>query len=363
MKTNYFLIGNWSRIYFIYLVVLTSLFLSLNLQAQVTLFSDDFERITLTPGGSPETTYVTTGTGNATVNLNSTTVSEANYVKFTSLTSGGVAGQHFLAGDITKYGNDFNTKLKLNSVDSLMWTLNMRQNNNNTMAGFDSNQRGVGVILAADNSDLSIANGYAVVQTGASSSTGTLKLVKFTNGLNNANITALVSGTTSVGNSGRDYLSVKVTYLPDTDTWRLYYRSDLTAWADPTNAAGYKLEGSIIDASFTNSTMSHFGFVFNNSASTVTFNFIVDNYKVVSYKTATKNFNLTSSDKFSISNIKNGFAVDVEDAEVTVFSITGKIITKKQAKGSIEIIPQNKGIFVVQVKSKQGLDVVKWLVK
>ncbi|MFZ4582736.1 MAG: T9SS type A sorting domain-containing protein [Paludibacter sp.] len=363
MKINYKVIDKMSKHTSIFTWIFTLIFSCINVNAQTAHFEDNFERILLTPGGSPETNYVTAGTGNATVNLNSTTVSDANFVKFTSLTSGGVAGQLFLAGDISKYGNDFNTKLKLNNVDSVMWTFNMRQNNNNTMAGFNSTQRGVGVILAADNSDLSIASGYAVIQTGASSSTGTLKLVKFTNGLNNTNILALVSATTTIGNSGRDYMSVKVTYLPATDTWRFYDRSDLTVWADPTNATGYKLEGSVVDATFTNTIMTNFGFVFNYSSSSVAFNFICDNYKVTSYKTATNVVKIADSKNLSVYSIKNGFTINVENAEVTVFDVSGKICLRKKVFGNCEFTTRNGGIYVVQVKTKNAVEVVKMFVK
>jgi len=345
------------------LVIFASVFCLTDLKAQTIYFEDNFERIVLTPGGSPETNYTTSGTGNSTVNLNSLTVSEGNYLKFVSQQTGGIAGQLFLNGDISKFNPEFNRKLALNVVDSLMWTFNMRQNNNNTMTGFNATQRGVGVILVADNSDLTVANGYAVVQTGTTASNSTMRLIKFTGGLNNTNIVVLINSLTVIGNSGRDYMSLKVTYSPATNTWKLYDRSDLTAWADPTNTTGFNLQGSVTDNTFTSTTMSHFGFVFNHPASTVAFNPLFDNFKLTAYKTATGVRNNNIAEKYNICTNQNGFSMNAPDAEIAVYNMEGKIIVKKQINGYSNFLLDTKGIYCIGICSQNKSEIVKVIIK
>jgi len=345
------------------LVIVTSIFSLIDLKAQTIYFEDNFERIVLTPGGSPETNYATSGTGNSTVNLNSLTVSEGNYLKFVSQQTGGIAGQLFLNGDISKFNPEFNRKLALNAVDSLMWTFNMRQNNNNTMTGFNSTQRGVGVILVADNSDLTVANGYAVVQTGTTASNSTMRLIKFTGGLNNTNIVVLINSLTVIGNSGRDYMSLKVTYSPASNTWKLYDRSDLTAWVDPTNTTGFNLQGSVTDNTFTSTTMSHFGFVLNHPASTVAFNPIFDNFKLAAYKTSTNTTANEIARKYDICTNHNGFSMVATDAGIVVYNVDGKVIVRKQVNGYSNILLDTKGIYCVAISTQNKSEIVKLIIK
>ena len=58
----------------------------------------------------------------------------------------------------------FNPVLESIDADSVVWSFNMRHNYNGRLSGIDdSSTRGVAVILAASSSDLSNADGYAVV--------------------------------------------------------------------------------------------------------------------------------------------------------------------------------------------------------
>ena len=360
MKTNYRFFQCDRKFSFTFMFYLL-FFLTFNISAQTTVFVDDFNRAALSPGGSPETTYVisNTGSGNAAYTENSI---QLRLSGATQAAPTGVAGRHAVFGALTDFSSPFKSKLNENSSDSIVWTFNMRYNYNGNLSGFNAGNRGYAVILVADGNDITTANGYAVVNGGESPTVGRYRLIKFTGGLDdNANITVLVNGITLA--NVRDYMSLKVKYESSTNTWTFYNRSDGTsAWSDPTVNTGYTVCGTSLDATYTNITMSNFGFTQCYPASTVSFVALFDNFKVVaSPNTSTLNPNVINNSKISVCNIKNGFSITANDGYLKVFNSTGKLILNKQIDGSEDIYPSSKGIYLIQIKSKEGINTIKHL--
>lgn len=360
MKTNYRFFQCDRKFSFTIMFYLLFL-LTFNISAQTTVFVDDFNRAAVSPGGTPETAYTISNSGSGVTAYTDVEI-RLRLSGATQSAPTGVAGQHFVIGDLSVFSSPFKSKLSENTSDSIVWTFNMRYNYNGNLSGFNDGNRGYAVILAADGADLTTANGYAVVNGGESPTVGRYRLVKFTGGLDdNANITVLVNGITLT--NVRDYMSLMIKYESSTDTWTFYNRSDgSTAWSDPTINTGYTLCGTSIDATYTNTTMSNFGFTQRYPASTVSFVALFDNFKAVaSPNSSTLNPKVINNNKISVCNIKNGFSITANDVNVKVFNVTGKLILNKQINGNEEIYPSSKGVYFIQIRSKQGINVIKHL--
>lgn len=361
MKTNYILVGNMSKQTSIFTLMLTLIFLCLNVKAQTTVFIDDFNRSAVSPGGLPETTYSISNTGSGTTAYTESSI-QLRLSGATQVAPTGVAGRHHVVGDLSVFSSPFKPNLSENTSDSIVWTFNMRYNYNGNLSGFNSGNRGYAVILAADGSDLTTANGYAVVNGGESPTVGRYRLVKFTGGLDdNANITALVNGITL--SNVRDYMSLKVKYQPASKTWTFYNRSDgATAWADPTVTTGYTNSGTSLDETYINTSMTNFGFIQCYPASATSFVALFDNFKVVaSTNTTTLIPSLINNNTIKVCNITNGFSINAQNSHVKIFNVNGELILNKQMNGSESIYPASKGIYIIQIKTIKGVSVVKHL--
>lgn len=195
------------------------------------------------------------------------------------------SGKIFVTGSLASYRQPFADNLSHIQADSLVWMWNMRQNyatGSNYLGGFENNKRGMAIILAADNADLTVANGYAVVQGGNQKIN--YRLVRFSNGLTaNNHVTDIIEGT--VLSNPKNRMAAKVVYLPQTNTWRFYLsEGNSTAFVDPAATTDYQLYGAAVDNTWTNSKMTTFGFHINIAASTkVNFNVWIDNYSLTTY--------------------------------------------------------------------------------
>jgi hypothetical protein len=150
-----------------------------------------------------------------------------------------------------------------NNPGLMTWTFNM-QSSNNDLSGFGGSNEGIATVLVATGADFNTANGYAVVwgETGA---TDRIRLVHFTSGLDaNANLANLITATGGAGTPGdpnANFMSVKVTYDPATDTFELFARSDGGAsFADPLTGS-YTSYGTVPNTTYTSATMTHVGFL------------------------------------------------------------------------------------------------------
>ena len=226
---------------------------STNLPSTPTVFSaftDDYNRVTLSPGGSPSLTYTNTntGAGNATIVTN-----------YLNIVNGNPAGQSYTTLPLSGFNSPFNPTLSLNTIN-VEWTFNLRTNRASIFSGFGVGQYGGAVVLAGTSGTLqNIGNGYALVYGG--SGTRNWRLVRYTNGLSGT-LTDIISG--GIFASNTSYVSVRIVYTPSTNTWTYYFRDDGTlAWGDPTTVT--TLIGSATDSTYTASLMSSFGVFFNYS--------------------------------------------------------------------------------------------------
>lgn len=335
--------------------------LSLSMAADdVVAFSDDFERASVSPGGTPSMAYTVTNTGDATGAV--TEMNSENYSL--KLTCGGTvttAGKVFVIGNFASFSESYKAKLGDNTVDSIVWAFNIRQNYQGNLSGFTaSGTRDLGVVLCADGADITSANGYAIIN-----SSSKYTLVKFTGGLKeSSNPTALVEGQ-SVSSNNRACMSIKVVYIPETDTWKLYDRIDGTSGiadlVDPaTEPAGkeYVFAGSAVDDTYTSTIMTNFGFTSRYpTTSTSAFNIWIDNFKVTlaGYEDpggGTGICNPADKPVFDIKEVQNGFILYAENAKVAVYDVAGRLIRQSFVAGFEEFSFENKGLYMVNIHSE-----------
>jgi hypothetical protein len=295
------------------------LFLSNLTNAQVTtVFSDDYNRLTVSPGGIPSMTYTTTSSSaTATIVTASQGANDFNgnadyRLKIGTGTANTVAGAELVMGSMTGVSG-YNTILK-NNTQLLTWSFNIKNNRTTaTMSGFDSGLYGVGAILACDKSSPldPVAKGYAVVMGGVGTK-NTYDLVRFQNGMGaTANLTSIITGIALTPDI-RQVVSVNVTYDKTTDKWNMFQRGESTATTTPfPNPYGLSAPGSGItglgeftDATFVNVSLPYFGTIFNHSTTNTTaVNFYFDNYKVTLGQLGTSNFYITAGS--DCSNLNN----------------------------------------------------------
>lgn len=166
----------------------------------------------------------------------------------------------------TTAGRDYAAKVTpgtyFHTLDSnrfrMEWAFNLRQSNLDPM-GFANGRIGAAVVLAGSNLDLMSGNGYAVA-LGQPGTADPIRLVRYSGGLSSdAALTDLIT----VGDFGREYLSVRVTYEPLSGTWSMYYTDGgvVPPFADPLAAATFA--GSVVDRTYTEDLLPHIG-CFNN---------------------------------------------------------------------------------------------------
>lgn len=164
------------------------------------------------------------------------------------------------AGLLSGYSAPFNTTLDANT-HIISWHFNMQSG---TLAtGFSDGRDDAAVILACDNPDFRNAgNGYAV--TYQPFIPGGVQLIKYSGGLLGV-VTPIVSSGVFLS-AATNYTSFEVTYDPGTDTWDFSGRDDgAIAFTDPMAGGPYTSFGSLVDATYTSTAMTHFGFYANYS--------------------------------------------------------------------------------------------------
>lgn len=325
-----------------------------------TVFSDDFLRTSVSPGGTPLTNYIVTNTGTGVLSLSTGRLTMTGPVEGTA----GTPGRHFVSGNLSDYDNPFKTILQENQTDSLIWTFNMRTNYNNSLPGFNDSSRGFATVLAADSPDLASANGYAVVMGGESpGGVPRYRLVRFSNGLvNNSNLTAMINGQTlgTTTSDWKSYVSLKVKYEPKTNTWSFYDRKD-ASWGDAGINTGYVFGGSKVDSTYTQAPMSSFGFMLNYPATVTNITGYFYNFKVSMSPLTTTGLNRIYLNNCNIKDIQNGFSVSAKQASIKVFDTTGRTVLDKKIDGTENVYPGSKGMYLIRVENNVGLNVVKHL--
>lgn len=233
-------------------------------------FIDDYNRGTLSPGGTPLLTYTNTntGAGNATIVTN-----------YLNIVNGNPAGVSYTTVPLSGFSSPFNPTLSSNTGNIIEWTFNLRTNRGSIFSGFGAGQYGGAVVLVGSNTNVqTLGQGYALIY--GNTGTRNWKLVKYNNGLQGT-LTDVIPGGTFASNTS--YVSVKITYVPSTNTWSYYFRDDgVGGWGDPTTVN--TLIGTIVDNTYTSTLMSVFGVYFNYSTA-ANQNLQFDNLRVNSYQT------------------------------------------------------------------------------
>ena len=210
-----------------------------------------------------------------------------------------------VSAPLSVYNAPFTPTLNANTKD-LEWTFTMKQNRNSSggTTGFNGSQTGLAVVLAADKPTWgtqqgSDAKGYAVTFFKPTGQMYCASLSRFNSGLSNS--------TVLIGNKEEDvfsefktWVTVKVTYSPKSNEWSLYFRDEFSqvTKGDINNANGLKLIGSVVDATFTNIEMSHFGFALNTPSTTTTANsnaMFIDDFSVKAIEINTEKYELNTS--------------------------------------------------------------------
>jgi hypothetical protein len=75
----------------------------------------------------------------------------------------------------------------------------------------------------------------------------------------------------------------------------------------------------------------------------------------------TGKIDLNINDIFNVQEIPNGFSIFAENSIVKIFNASGKLIYNKQIFGCENIYPVSKGIYIIQVKTIKGINVIKHL--
>jgi hypothetical protein len=231
--------------------------------AQTTVFSDDFSTsagtsyttITGAIGTSPKWGFSRSGAdfgaridgGLMTLTNDSGGTANANGWVLASTSTGGFAAP-------------YNTTLSSNP-GMVTWTFNMRQIRSNPK-GFSNTYYGDAYILAGTYGTTNVSGtGYAII-LGNSGSIDPIKLVRYNAGIR-SNTTLLASNTAGLTDFGKQYLSIRVTFVPSTNTWQLYVRNDgITAFADPASGT-LTSQGTVVNNSYTTTPMTMMGAYWN----------------------------------------------------------------------------------------------------
>jgi hypothetical protein len=315
-----------------------------------TVFSDDFTRTDVSPGGTPEIAYTVTKTGTATP-----IIENGNILRLPNVN--GENARTTITASATSFLAPFNTVIESINADSIVWTFNIRQNYNGRLTGIDdAASRGIAAVLLASSSDFSTANGYAIINGAATPIN--YRLVKFSGGLTNAaNIADIQLGQTLSDN--RSYMSIKVVFITASKTWKLYDRLDAGAFANPTDeTTPYTFAGAVVDNTYTGVALNTFGFTHKYSAATA-FNFWVDNYKVTAYKTTvTTAISNANADNLLVYVQGGRLVVRGASGTVSVYNTLGQKLYEQPAGAAINR-NLDAGLYIVKVNGQTVKAIVK----
>lgn len=247
--------------------------------AQTTVFNDDFTTSTGTSfttatgpiGTSPVWNFSRSGT-DAGARINGGNLTLTN-------DAGGTANNYawgLASANTANFTAPYATTLASNP-GVVSWSFNMRQSRANP-GGFSTTTYGAAFILAGTTGTTNVAGtGYAVI-LGNSGSSDPIRLVRYSSGIRTYT-TLLSSNTSGLTDFGNQYLSIRVTYAPSTNTWQLFVRNDGTsAFQDP-SAGSLTSQGTVVNSTYTSSSLLLMG-AYWNMAQHASQNAIFDNVKV-----------------------------------------------------------------------------------
>ncbi|MDQ1639525.1 MAG: hypothetical protein QOF62_2864 [Pyrinomonadaceae bacterium] len=229
-----------------------------------TVFTDNFNRATLSPGGTPSMTYSSTLTSNIT----SGTVS-SSYLSIGSGATAPANGVSYTTGTTSTFSSPYNTTLSSNP-GLVTWTFNFRWNraSSNNPAQPASGAYGTAIVLAGSNSNIStLGSGYAIIY-GSSGTPDPIRLVAYANGVTGT-LTNICSSAASDLAATNNYASVRVTYDPATNNWSLFVRDDgASAWADPSSGVTTQKGVTTVNSTSTGISLATFGFLWSYATGT-----------------------------------------------------------------------------------------------
>ena len=208
-------------------LLLGALSLPFIIQAQTTVFSDDFSANTnaifTTSGVIGASSWSVLRSGDdwgARRNTSPAQLELTNDAGGTANVNGWVFANTSTSGFTAPYNTTLNSNTAL-----VTWIFNMRQIRADP-AGLASGNYGMAFVLAGTSTtNHNTGSGYAIA-LGQSMSTDPIRLIKYTNGIQGTLTNIITSNTTGLTDFGAEYLSVKVTYRPSTNTWELFLRND-----------------------------------------------------------------------------------------------------------------------------------------
>lgn len=353
-------------------------------QTTHTVFTDDFNRGAtanpLSAGGVPEMDWTSvttvspvtsTGARTQAALIPDATDDYALRIYPGNSTDGqGTTGRTYAYGTLSTYANQFNGKLSDNT-GPITWTFSFRTNRATAFSGFDANQYGLAVVLAANGSNLLTASGYAVIMNrhASTSPKNSVSLVKFASGIDsNSKITSIIGPSpTESTDDLRIWFNVKVVYTPSTDTWELYVRRQpggtYADKGDPTTVN--TLVGSTADNTYTGSTMTHCGFLFNHSAvtsSNVNSNTVyIDDFKVTVFDPSPVS-SVQSQNSADIKVISEENRIRINGAKNTnckIFNVSGQLVAEKLIQSEDEMLPLSMGLYLVKLGNNNFKVLVK----
>ena len=318
---------------------------------QTNVFLETFGTAAGNPGGTSTTpsniTYPASSATTATISrlLNA---SDA-YLNIVGTSSTVTSRAYLMAEFGSLSSSNISTTLSLNN--SVEWTFNMKTSRTTVLSNATNYNDGnyySAVILASTSSNLISSptgtNGYAVILT-RSATTATknaIRLVKFTNGLISTSTIVVLKEAEIVNNLTRS-TSVKVVYTAGTG-WELFSREDASStFVNPTSGTALTSAGTSNDATYTGTTMTHFGVLASLNTSTNAVNsFQFDNLRISTVTNPTINAP-------SVSTLSGFTATGSTNSAEQSFTISGRWLTN-----SIVVTAPASGDYEVSTTSGSG---------
>ncbi|HNI43733.1 MAG TPA: hypothetical protein PK230_03495 [Chitinophagales bacterium] len=229
-------------------------------RGQTTVFSDDFSTDTsatyTTSGAIGASAWSITTSGVDWGGRRNTSPAQLELTNDVGATAN-VQGWVLASTNTASFASPYNTTLSSNT-GLVTWTFNMRQIRTDPAALTSAASYAPAFILAGTSStNNNTGSGYAIV-LGQSGTVDPVRLVKYSAGIQGTTTDILVSNTAGLTDFGTEYLSIKVTYNPLTNTWELFLRNDVSAFVDPATGS-LTSQGTAVDNTNTGITLGIMG--------------------------------------------------------------------------------------------------------
>lgn len=256
--------SKFTQIRFVALLYL--LFSLSTVSAQTTVFSEDFTN-------SQGTTYTISNglIGSSTIWRASRSGNDfgamINTGRLTLTNDGSTAYNN--AGWILGYTNSsdfpapYSTTLASNP-GVITWTFSMRISSSNP-SGFGTTGYGNAFILAGTAGTTNLTGtGYAVVLGSPWTTIDPIRLVRYDSGIRN-HTNLITSNTSGLTDFGSQYVSVRVTYTPVTNTWQLFLRNDASSTTANPATGTLVSQGTAVNSTYTGSPLTIMGTYYNGN--------------------------------------------------------------------------------------------------